>query len=291
MILPLLLLGVLVALNGLYRTVQNWQPTLSASDGSVLYAAAFDGFMDEWQQYNGRLSANIQDGALVLKADELASNPFSLATPILSDFDLSVTATVTAGPLDNGFGVIFRLQDGVVGCDMPLQILCDLAEIDAFGVVLRLLFRPISDRATGYYYFMVSSDGYYALFKATQVGNSTQAERVSTWIPSEAIQQGIGAQNTVRVLAQGDTFQFFINGQAVNVCIPDDPTAQSTRNPYTGECVGGKLLDTYVDNTFTSGKIGMIIRSPETITGNFEAVTVAFDNLIIISPRKREVQA
>lgn len=275
----LLLCATIIGLNTAAVTWANARPVLTAPPGDVLYAAGFDGFMDEWQQYEGRLSAQIRDGVLRLSVDDTDATIYSLAAPVFRDFDLRVQATTVDGPIDNAFGVIFRLDKPQAACDLPLVILCDVAQVPLLSVPLRLIFRPSSSSATGYYMFLISADGYYSVWQAVATDTGTQARRVSAWIASEFVEQGIGATNELRVLAQGDTFRFFINGVPVALCLPDDPNAQSTYS--AGQCIGGRMVDTWVNRDFALGQIGFVAQS--TLSGG-SGVVVEFDNLRIFSP-------
>jgi hypothetical protein len=272
------MMGVL-AVNALYNTLANTETVLTAPAGDVLYAAGFDGFEDEWQQYEGRLKSQIAEGALTLTVDETDKTNYSLASPVFGDFDMQVEASPIDGPIDNAYGVIFRFQKDANTCDMPLKALCDLAEVDLFAVPLRLMFRPSSDSADGYYMFLISADGYYSVWKAIETTGGTEAKRVSTWIASDLVRQGLDATNTLRVVAQGDTFQFYINGEQVALCLPDNPEAASTYSG--GECKDGQMLFGLTDSDYATGQIGMAAQS--TLSGG-AGVAVQFDNLIITSP-------
>ncbi|MFQ3648080.1 MAG: hypothetical protein SNJ54_05900 [Anaerolineae bacterium] len=278
-ILLLVLIAAIIGLNALTLAWSNTRAVLTAPPGQVIYAAGFDGFEDEWQQYEGRLSARIADGALRLSVDDAPATIYSLTRPNFRDFDLRVQATTTAGPIDNAFGVIFRLDAASNACDMPLVILCDLAQVPLLSVPLRLLFRSSSSGAEGYYMFLISADGYYSVWQAASVSGSTQARRVSAWIASDLINQGLNATNELRVLAVGDTFRFFINGEPVSLCLPDDPNAQSTYS--AGQCIGGQMADAWVNGDFAVGQIGLVAQS--TLSGG-SGVVVEFDKLRIISP-------
>jgi hypothetical protein len=91
-----------------------------------------------------------------------------------SDFHLAVDATQVAGPDDNEYGVLVRIQDG------------------------KHLYR-----------FSVSGDGYYQATK--HVGEDWQL-MTAEWIASDAIQVG-AATNHLEVVCQGTAMTFFVNGQ------------------------------------------------------------------------------
>jgi hypothetical protein len=278
----LLMLALCVSIVGLNALSVTWaasRAVLTAPPGEVLYAAGFDGFAEEWQQYDGRLSAQIADGVLRLSVDDAPAAIYSLAAPHFKDFDLHVQATATHGPIDNAFGVIFRFDKRSGGCDMPLLILCDLAQVPLLSLPLRLIFRPPAEDAEAYYMFLISADGYYSLWQAAESPSGTQARRVSAWIASDLINQGLSASNDLRVLAVGDTFRFYINGTLVPLCLPDDPNAQSTYSG--GQCIGGRMTDAWINADSAVGQIGFVAQS--TLSGG-SGVVVEFDNLRIFSP-------
>lgn len=143
------------------------------------------------EQYEGRLEAQISDSTLRINAETANSGPYSVAKPYFDDFDLRVQGKAVDGDPTNGYGVIFRLQDKGN--------------------------RLVDDDSD--YLFLVSSDGYYKLERVID----GEAKEISLWIPSPVVNQGIGAMNALRVTAQGDQFQFFVNDQQVELCLPKTP--------------------------------------------------------------------
>jgi hypothetical protein len=163
--------------------------------------------------------------------------PFSTASPHFGDFDLSVMARPVAGPINNGYGVVFRLQD-----------------------------------PQNFYWFLISSDGYYQV----QGWVNDEEKDLSAWIESPLIHQGLDVENQLRVIGVGGQFQFFINGEQVQVCVPDDPAGEST---YFNECVDGQMLDTLVDGSIPAGQLGVVAR-----TFSEPGVEVEFDNVLVYGP-------
>lgn len=249
-LLPLSLLIILLVITGLGRLLAGRHYVLSGEAGAVLYTATFDAYADDWDQYPGRLSAQVVDGALRIENQQPEAGPYSRTKQHFGDFDLLMETRAVDGPLDNAYGVIFRLQDK----DTP---------------------SPADDN---YYAFLISSDGYYRVMRALD----GDLQELSAWIPSPAIRQGAGSDapsNWLRVVAQADHFRFYINGQAAAVCIPDEPDGQSTYNDITGECIGGQMLETLVDDTIASGQIGVIVR-----TLGLPGAVVEFDNMVVVAP-------
>lgn len=182
---------VLILLVFLNNQAATWHFQHTGARGSLLYLNTYDqDRVDDWQQYDdGQLSARIADGALLVANAQVDRFAYSIARPHFGDFDLKVEVRAVSGPVDNGFGVIFRYVD-----------------------------------AANFYMFLVSSDGYY---QVTRVLNGDQVT-LSAWIASDTVQSGLGVTNHLRVEARGSLFAFFINNQPVQVCVPDDPAGVST---------------------------------------------------------------
>lgn len=257
LIVLIVVLGLLVALN---RTAADWSHHIvSGSAGELLYAASFDGggtegFNADWQQYDGRLAAAVSEGDLRLEIDQLDVGAFSTADPYFGDFDLRVNARAVAGPLDNAYGVVFRVQD---------------RDNDQFA-------------DDSYYEFLISSDGYYQVSKVV----NGELQVISDWIESSLINTGLDADNELRVVAQGDQFTLYINDERVSLCIPDEAGAQSTF--FNGECIGGALYDTLTDADIAYGRVGVAARS--FLDESAGAVVAAFDHVLVYAPGDEVVE-
>lgn len=245
LLLLIVLLGIAYAVN---RLTANWHYVLPVEAGKIAYAATFDGYTDDWDLYEGRLKSQVENSTLRLAADDTEKKPFSVAKQYWGDFDFSVQASPTDGPLNNGYGLIFRFQNK--GNNAP--------DDDDF------------------YLFLVSSDGFYQVMRSI---DGTQKE-LSNWIPSPLVNQGIGVTNILRVVAVGDQFKFYINGQPVKVCIPNNPDGISTYNEQNGGCIEGQMLDTLADSSISDGQLGMVIQ-----TLDEPGVVVQFDNVMVVGPQ------
>jgi hypothetical protein len=272
----LALVVLLLVANLAYRAVEGWQPTRSGAPEAILYATSFDGSAPEWQTYEGRLSSTLADGALTLALNQEGRTTYALVRGTYADFDLTVTAVTVTEPIDNGFGVVFRLLQREQTCNMPLIVLCGMAELPLFNVALPLLFRSETNRTDGYYMFLISSDGYYSVWKSNA---NDQAQRVSTWIAHEGIVQGVGGQNRLRVVAQGAKMRFYVNDQPLLLCLPNDPNGIST---YAGgTCIDGQMVDELIDDDFAFGSLGVVAQA----TANGGAgVTIAFEDVVVRMP-------
>ena len=214
--------AVLFVLIYVNQQVQSWHYVVSGGPGQLLYLTAFDdGAVADWQQYEGRVSAQRVDGRLQISNGVSDNVAFSIADPYFADFDLRVEAQAVSGPLDNGYGVIFRYHD-----------------------------------PENFYLFLTSSDGYY---QVARVLNGMQRE-LSAWVDSPQVTQGLNAPNYLRVVARGDEFAFYVNNERVSLCIPSDPEAISTYRTGLG-CIGGTMEDTLVDGSLGAGQVGVVAMS------------------------------
>ncbi len=265
----------LLGSNWLYAALARPNPAIEGRAGELLYAAAFDGFLDEWELYDGQQSAKIVNGEMALLVSATQTATWTAARHHFGDFDVSAQATAIQGPIDNAFGLIFRAQGSDNdGCDLPAIILCGIEDLlPLAGAAMRQLLE--SPKNNGYFAFLISSDGYYSLWKT--VADSTKL--LSAWIPSSEINQGLGLANSLRIIGQGSRFHFFINDTQVMLCIPDDPMAAST---YAGgECIDGEMREELQDQSFAIGKLGFIAQSTAMGGGG---VLAHFDDMIVFSP-------
>lgn len=268
------LIALLLGLNILYVQASSWRGVLSGDAATVLYAAGFDGFQDEWRQYQGRESATIENGVLQISVESSANVIYSPARPYFADFDLTVDAKALSGAENNAYGVVFRLQEAQNDCRLPLIFLCDLAQTNSQINAWAQLLLGAEKEQSGFMMFLISSDGFYSLWQGTAEGS----RQISTWIPTEAIQLGLEVDNQLRIVARGNDYQFFINGTQVELCIPNEPTAQSTY--YLEECLAGTMQSTLTDSSFPTGQIALVIDSHE----GADTFSIAFDNLVITTP-------
>ncbi|MCY3906170.1 MAG: hypothetical protein OXF63_02845 [Anaerolineaceae bacterium] len=263
-LLYLALLAALAALTETSRLAANLQFVADGAAGALLYAADFGSPDDSMGLSAGDGSARLQDGELRLEPGEPNRLVYSVAGPELADFELEVETRAQAGPLDNGFGVLFRLQQPR---SFPLA--------EAFG-------PPATGGAAGisYYLFLASSDGYYQLLRTL----SGRQQVLSTWIPSPFIRQGIGVSNRLKIRASGPELEFFINDRQLEFCKPDSPSDSSTW--VAGDCLGGQMRSTVRDGVLLRGRIALAAQSMHEA-----GVLLAFDNLLLRMPAEGAVGA
>lgn len=277
-----ILLMALVGANLLHAWLARQEKLLTGTPGDLLFAAAFDGFLDDWTLYEGRQRAAIVDGELELAVAAAQTAAWSTAQHNFSDFDMQATARAIAGPIDNAFGILFRLNDARADtCDLPAIVLCGLeALVPLAGAALRqTLGEPPADR---YFAFLISSDGYYSLWQV----EAGSAHLRSAWIASPHIRQGLEAENVIRVIGAGSAFRFSINGAPALLCLPDAADGVSTY--YAGDCVDGTMSDAFVDDSLASGALGLIAQSTASGGGG---VVARFDNVLVYAPGERSGDA
>lgn len=277
LILLIALFVLLIGINAITPGLLGSRTVYSGAPGELLYAAGFDGFFDEWQQYRGRPEAQILDGAMQINVEDAGRAAWSAAAPDFLDVDIEVVARAVEGPENNGYGILFRFQQSSPSCDFAYPLACDLSRVNPWlDLALRQILRPTPREAgISYDQFLISSSGFYSLWR---VENGVDI-RLSTWIQSPLIRQGIGAENRLRVVVKGNESRFYINGELVELCIPNNPGDISTFSG--GECLQGQMLGQYTDPTPSGGRVGVIV-----VTEAFDpGVVVEFDRFVIHSPR------
>lgn len=259
----------------MYVLLARQEKLVAGAPGDLLFAAAFDGFLDDWALYDGRQRAAIVEGELELAVDAAQKAAWSTAQYNFGDFDLQARARAIAGPVDNAFGIVFRLNDASGdACDLPAIVFCGLeALLPLAGAALRQTLGDASDDR--YYAFLISSDGFYSLWQAE--AGSTQLR--SAWIASPHIRQGLDVENVIRVVGAGSTFRFTINGAPAWLCLPDDADGVSTY--YDGDCVGGTMSEVFVNDSLASGALGVIAQSTASGGGG---VIARFDHVLVYAP-------
>ena len=158
-VLGLLLLSLLVSCGGKDRLP--WVEDFASPGG--------------WQaESDATAQVAVENGVLrvhVIVPNQLA---WAAAGKDFGDFRLSVEATQVAGPDDNEYGVLVRMQD-----------------------------------SSNFYRFSISGDGYFLVSKFV---DGQQVLLGKDWTPSEAIHRG-QATNVLEVVCQGDRLTFVVNGQ------------------------------------------------------------------------------
>jgi serine/threonine protein kinase len=190
-------------------------PTLSPD----IYAEDFGDPNSGWDVYDEEgTQAGYQDGEYrlaVYREDYVAWGSPDVQQQF-ADFGVEVDARAVEGPLNNNYGLLVRYDW----------------------------------ESRSFYWFQVSSDGYYAVDMLLD-GEFFQ---LLEWQSSEVINQGLDATNHLKVLCQGNQFRFSVNGT---------------------------YLADVIDDTLAVGSVGLA-------AGTFDepGVVVHFDNLKVLLPQK-----
>ncbi len=143
----------------------------------------------------------VRDGVLhisIVSSNQLA---WAVAGKDLRDFHLTVEATQIAGPNDNEYGVLLRMQD-----------------------------------RRNFYAFSISGDGY---FLVSRFVDGVRQPIGADWSPSDAILQGANT-NILEVIAQGNRFTFIVNGQQL-AQVEDDRFSHGDIGLYAGSFYEGRV--------------------------------------------------
>lgn len=159
---------------------------------------------------------NYQDESYHILVNDVNTDVWANPGLNFSDVRVEVDATKIRGPEDNEFGVICRHTD-----------------------------------VHNFYYFAISSDGYFGIFKVKN-GNNLLLNRTEM-LPSTSIKGGADL-NHLRADCVGSLLTFYVNGE---------------------------ILDQQEDSEFTSGDVGLI-------AGTYaeSGVEILFDNFIVMRPEQ-----
>lgn len=179
------------------------------------YHETFDA-VGTWTAGEGATSAGVvADGVYEMSVELSGDIVWATAGRVFADGIYEVQATPLGGALDNGYGMLFR-----------------------------------ADNEEGQFYiFKVSSDGFVYIGLCDDSCADQRALVESDWFGSPAVNQGLGATNTLGVVASGPELTFTVNESEV-----------------------GRVED----DTLRQGDIGLVA---ETFTP--EGLTVAFDNFSV----------
>ena len=203
------------------------EPPSSGGGDGVLFADDFSDMSGGWwlgETDNGNVWQT--DGALhILNYTAAEFTADTSPGQSFSDFTLTVDAQLVGGAIDNWHYISFRYQD-----------------------------------ASNHYRVGFSADGYYM---GEVRKNGQQVEEWAAPTPTSAIAQGVGAVNTARIEAYGDSVRYYIN----DVLLIDTLVAPQNASPF--------------------GDIGLAVAS----MNGADYSEVAWDNLLVTGPGAAPVEA
>ena len=154
---------------------------LSACGGEQAYEETFDE-LGKWRTGNdadavGRVVEGVYD--MTVEADDVTI--WTTAGESFADGIFQVEATQVAGPDNNGYGMVFRLDDS----------------------------------KDDFYIFKISGDGYVWIGRYHSGGAEAEPLVGEWWFESPAVNRGVNQVNVLRVNAEGGNMIFFVNNQEV----------------------------------------------------------------------------
>mgnify|MGYP000032389494 CR=1 FL=1 len=192
----------------------------AARPGDVILQDDFSDPQSGWDRHTGLdITTDYVDGAYLIAVAAGNLDAWGLAGLDLDDAQIEAEARHLAGPLDNAFGVLCR-------------------------------YTRTGDQ-NNFYFFLVSSDGYYSAGKVVK-DEYTYLNPAGDFEPLAAVQTGPGAVNRLQAVCRGETLSLTVNGVAV------------------GE---------FRDATLRHGDVGLIAG-----TFNEGGVQIAFDNVTVRQP-------
>ena len=187
---------------------------LVTQPGDKLFWDDFSDSSGNWSQISGlNGSSGIANGVYQIQVLSAQHEIAATSSHIFRDVRVEADATRLAGPAQNLFGLVCR-----------------------------------SNNSEAFYFFAISSDGYFGLGKANKARVTLLGQKMMEYNP--AILQG--SPNHLRFDCIGQTLKGFINGQAV----------------ATGQ-----------DADFSSGEVGLLAGALDS-----PGVDVAFDNFVVYKP-------
>lgn len=148
--------------------------------GSEPYLETFDEPGNWRTEDDGETAGFVENGVYKLSVTADVQLVWTTAGEDFGNGRYSVEATQVAGPLDDGYGMLFRVDD----------------ETDSF------------------YAFEISGDGFVWIGRYAN-GVEDQPIIGQWWFASPAVHQGLNATNTLAVQAEAGNLIFFVNDQEV----------------------------------------------------------------------------
>ena len=192
------------------------------STPGVIFYDDFSKSTSGWDQHTGSDSTTDYDnGRYLIAVEEPGVDVWGRPGLDLTDMELEVDAQYDAGPTNNEYGVFCRYDRGC-------------------------------DGRNSFYFFLISSDGYYALGKVIKDVRTILNPAAGSFQPAPAVKVEPGAVNHLAATCQGDKFSLAVNGTPVG---------------------------DFSDADLTHGDVGLV-------AGTFDegGVRIYFDNVVVRKP-------
>lgn len=199
-------------------------PAGGATPGApgVIFQDDFSDPNSGWDTHTGAdVTTNYDEGRYLLAVEETLLDVWATPGLELTDVVFEADSQYAAGPENNEYGLMCR-------------------------------YTRAGDGSNSFYFFFVSSDGYYALGKVVKNARNVLSPEDGSFQPSDSIQMGPSAINHLSAICQGTHFSLSVNGS---------------------------LVGEFEDDELPRGDIGLI-------AGTFEegGVRIHFDNVVVRQP-------
>ncbi len=210
-----IILAILILASLACQTATGGGETPPEQPSNLLFQDDFSDTSSGWDRVTTDTGVtDYVDGLYRIYVNEAGTDIWANPGLEFTDVSVQVEAIKVGGPDDNDFGVICRSVD-----------------------------------ISNFYFFVISSDGYYGIGKVSDAGQ----ELIGTdaMQPSEAIQQG-ETTNTIRAECVGSSLSLYVNGE---------------------------MLAEVQDSEFSSGDVGLIAGSFD-----IQGTDIHFDNFSVTQP-------
>jgi len=164
----------------------------AAPAAGVLFQDDFSNTNSGWDKHTGTdATTNYDGGRYLIAVQQPSVDAWAEPGLDLTDVSLEVQAQYSAGPVNNEYGVMCRYQQG-------------------------------GDGKNSFYFFVVSTDGYYALGKVSKDVRKILSPAAGSPQPTTAIKPQADAVNDLSATCQGSHLAFSVNGTPVGDFTDDE---------------------------------------------------------------------
>jgi hypothetical protein len=161
------------------------KPTGTPLAPGVLFQDDFSNPNTGWDKHTGvDVTTDYVDGQYLIAISDPGVNVWGQPGLDFADVVFSADAQYVAGPANNEYGLVCRYQRG-------------------------------GDGKNSFYFFLVSTDGYYALGKVIKDARTILTPAEGSFQPLSALLPGQDAINQVQAVCQGDHMSMVVNGTPV----------------------------------------------------------------------------
>lgn len=209
------------------------------TESGILFSDDFSDRNSGWDRYSdmGGIT-DYENGIYRIYVSEANWDYWANPGKSFTDVRVEVDATQAGGPDDNDIGIICRYKN-----------VDDFYLVNITSASFSGENKTVVDEMDHFYFFLISSDGYYAIGKS--VGDEIVYIGQDTMLPSDDINILL-VTNHIRADCIGSELSLYVNG---------------------------KLLASVTDNNFASGDVGLMAGTYDT-----PGTDIHFDNFVVYDP-------